>query len=317
MASECTYKKLRDESWGIAGHNLTVGQTVVVRKKSGETKRETITAIVWKGTDGFCYASIAPATNGSSNSSNHSAPTRTTRRSSSGGGRRRSRREPKHEGVREGRYCSSHEGDDGDRIGRVCYLKSQGKRIPVVVVGWETGYCSEDGLSFSLPMDEGYYTQVWYRDANEQEAAKLASDESTKKSAKESKELAAKEALEAAVKMTRAPLEGLIKSDSLSAPTGAKSVVGSYKDGLWSISVTRIEMENGLVVYEESATMYDDWRTHLWGTQEALSLLYEQRLTEKPITLEEAKAYLEKYSGCYGSSLYQYVVSKAESSNNS
>lgn len=185
-----------------------------------------------------------------------------------------------------------------------------------MVVGFETGYCSEDGLSFSLPMDEGYYTQVWYRDANEQEAAKLASDESAKKSAKESKELAAKEALEAAMKTARAPLEGLTKSDSLASPVGTKSTVGSYKDGLWSISVTRIEMGNGLVVYEESATMYDDWRTHLWGTQEALSFLYEQRLMEKPITLEEAKAYLVEYSGCYGASLYQYVVSKAESSSN-
>lgn len=316
MASECTYKKLRDESWGIAGHNLTVGQTVVVRKKSGETKRETITAIVWKGTDGFCYASIAPATNGSSNSPKHSAPTRTTRRTSSGGGRRRSRRDPKHEGVREGKYCSSHEGDNGDTVGRVCYLKSQGTRIPVVVVGWETGYCQEDGLSFSLPMDEGYYTQVWYRDANEQEEAKLASEEAAKKSAKENKELAVKEALEAAIKTARAPLEGLTKSDSLSAPTGTKSIVGSYKDGLWSTTVTKIEMEDGLVVYEESASMYDDWRTHLWGTDEALSILYERLLAEHPVTLEEAKAYLEKYSGCYGASLYQYMVNKAESSNN-
>jgi hypothetical protein len=161
-------------------------------------------------------------------------------------------------------------------------------------------------------MDDGYYTQVWYRDANEQEAQELAAKEEAKKAAKETAELTAQQSLEAAKSVARAPLEGLIRSDSLVCPKGIRTLVGSYKDGLWSTSVTKVELENGFVVYDESPSMYDDFRSYLWGTAEALSALYEQRLAECPVTLEEAEAYLSKYSGCYGASLYQYVADKAK-----
>lgn len=312
MANEINYKKLRDGSWGISGHNLTVGQSVVVTKRSRETKMETVQAIVWRGSDGLCYASIVATEAPSSSSSSQATPTRTTHRSSSCGSRRRSRRESKHEGVKEGKYCSSREGDDGDTVGRVCYLRSQGKRIPVVVVGWETDYCNEDGLSFGLPMDEGYYTQVWYRDANEQEAKDLAAEEDSKKASKDNAATMAKQALEAAMATARAPLEGLIKSDSLLTPKGTRTPVGSYKNGFGNnVSIIKIELENGGVVYHELISMYDDQRDYIWGTVETLSALYEQRLAEKPVTLEEAQAYLDKYYGCYGSSLYQYIVDKA------
>jgi len=314
MADEISYKKLSDASWGISGRNLTVGQTVTVTKRSGETKSETVAAIVWRGSNGLCYASIV-TTGAPRSSSSQSTPTNTTRRSSSGsGGRRRSRREPKHEGVKEGKYCSSREGDEGDTVGRVCYLKSQGKRIPVVVVGWETDYCKEDGLSFGLPMDEGYYTQMWYRDATEQEAKDLATEEETKKAAKDNAAQAAKQALEAAMNTARAPLEGLTKSDSLSAPKGTRTQVGSYKNGFGHmVYITKIELESGLVVYPEMISMYDDQRDYIWGTDEALNVLYEQRLAENPVTLEEAQTWLAKNYGCYGSSLYQYIVDKARS----
>ena len=312
MADEISYKKLKDESWGISGRNLTVGQTVTVTKRSGETKRETIAAIVWRGSNGLCYASIVTTGAAPKLSSSHSAPTNTTRRSSSDSGRRRSRRASKHEGVKEGQYCSSREGDEGDTVGRVCYLKSQGKRIPVVVVGWKTDYCNEDGLSFGLPMDEGYYTQVCYRDANEQEAKDLAAEEDAKKAAKDNVTQAAKQALEAAMTTARAPLEGLTKSDSLSTPKGTRTPVGSYKDGYGHmVYIIKIELESGLVVYHEMISMYDDQRDYIWGTEETLGALYEQKLAEKPVTLEEAQAWLSKNSGCYGSSLYQYIVDKA------
>ena len=81
----------------------------------------------------------------------------------------------------------------------------------------------------SLPMDEGYYTQVWYRDATEQEAKDLAAEEADRKSAEESKDLAAKKALEAAETTARASLEGLTKSDSLTAPKGTRTQVGSTR----------------------------------------------------------------------------------------
>lgn len=313
MANEITFKKLRDGSWGIAGKNLTVGQTVTVQKRSGETSRVTVSTIVWKGSDGSCYASIVTTGAPSSDTSSQTTTTKTTRRSSSGGSPRRSRRQSRREGVTEGKYCSSREGDDGDTVGRVCYLKSQGKRIPVVVVGWETDYCKEDGLSFGLPMDEGYYTRVCYRDANEQEAKDLEAEEESKKTAKDNAALAAKQALESAMNTARAPLEGLTKSDSLLAPKGTRTPVGSYKNGFGNnVSITKIELENGMIVYHEFISMYDDQRDYIWGTVEALSVLYEQRLAENPVTVEEARAYLDKYYGCYGSSLYQYVVDKVQ-----
>jgi hypothetical protein len=162
-------------------------------------------------------------------------------------------------------------------------------------------------------MDEGYYTQVWYRDANEQEAKDLAAEEDSKKAAKNNEAQLAKEALEAAMATARAPLEGLVKSDSLLAPKGTRTPVGSYKNGFGNnVSITKIELENGGVVYHEFISMYDDQRDYIWGTVETLSALYEQRLAENPVTFEEAKAYLDKYYGCYGSSLYQYVVDKAQ-----
>ena len=161
-------------------------------------------------------------------------------------------------------------------------------------------------------MDEGYYTQVWYRDANEKEASDLATQEAAKKTAKDDAIRAAKEGLEAVMKTARSPLEGLVKSDSLLTPKGTRTVVGSDKNDFnENVSITKIELEDGLVVYHELISMYDDQRDYVWGTKEALSVLYEQRLAERPVTLEEAQTWLAKNSGCYGSSLYQYVVDKA------
>jgi|GEM_PF-2243361 len=47
-----SYAKLQDGSWGIrASGKLVAGQTVTVTKKSGESKPETVAAIVWTGPD--------------------------------------------------------------------------------------------------------------------------------------------------------------------------------------------------------------------------------------------------------------------------
>jgi hypothetical protein len=309
MANEIGYKKLKDETWGLSGVNLVPGTTVTVTKKSGETKQEVVGAIVWKNkADGFCFAKIATSSQAQSPAPKAAPRARTSTRGTS---TRRSRRSGKKEGVQEGKYSSSREGDEGDEVGRVRYLKSQGVRIPVVVVGYETGYCNEDGLSFGLPMDEGYYTTSWYRDATEEEATDLASREAAKISAKETAARAAKEALEAAEKAARAPLEGLIRSDSLATPKGTRTSVGNFKnDYSQNVSVTKIELEDGRVVYHEGVYMYDDSRDYIWATQEVLASLYEERLAEHPISLEEAQEYLTKYSGCCGADIYKYVVAR-------
>lgn len=248
-----TYKQLRDGTWGLAGHNLVTGTTVTVTKRSGETKREVVGSIVWKGTDGYCYATIAteksasaPATKSAPKARSTSTRSTSTRRSSRKAGRK--------EGAQEGKYQSSREGDDGDEVGRVCWLKARGTRIPVVVVGFSTGYCEEDGLSFSLPMDEGYYTVTYYRDATEDEAAALTAKDTAAKEAKEAAALAAKTALEASEKAARAPLEGLTRSDSLLTPKGTRTLVAP-----------RIRM----LTTKRSVSARSKWLTDEWSTKRA------------------------------------------------
>lgn len=53
-----TYTKLRDGSWGVRIDGPAVaGQTVTVTKKSGESKAETVAAVVWSG-NGVSVCSI-------------------------------------------------------------------------------------------------------------------------------------------------------------------------------------------------------------------------------------------------------------------
>lgn len=57
-----TYTKLRDGSWGVRVEGKTaVGQTVTVMKKSGETKQETISRVLWTG-EGIALCAIVSDT---------------------------------------------------------------------------------------------------------------------------------------------------------------------------------------------------------------------------------------------------------------
>lgn len=63
------YTKLKDGSWGlqVAGP-AKAGEIVIVSKKSGESKCETIAQVLWTGNN-ISLCSIAPGANGSSSSS--------------------------------------------------------------------------------------------------------------------------------------------------------------------------------------------------------------------------------------------------------
>jgi hypothetical protein len=305
MANEVNYKQLRDGTWGISGHNLVPGTTVIVTKRSGETQRVVVGVIVWKNkADGFCYARIATEQSAPAPKAAPKARTSSPRRSN--------RRSGKKEGLTEGKYSASREGNDGDEVGRICWLRNQGTRIPVVVIGWETGYCKEDGLSFGLPMDEGYFTTCWYRDATEEEATALATREAAKVSAKAAADQAAKDALAAAEKTARAPLDGLTRSDSLTVPReGVSTQIGQYKNSFGAnVTITKIDMTDGRVVYWEGNYQFDDYRDYVWANQEPLNSLYEEELAKQPISLEESQAFLAKYSGCHGADIHKYNVLK-------
>lgn len=51
-----TYTKLRDGSWGLRGSGLVASRSVIVTKKSGETKTETVGRVLWTGQDGVSLA---------------------------------------------------------------------------------------------------------------------------------------------------------------------------------------------------------------------------------------------------------------------
>lgn len=61
-----TYTKLKSGDWGIRSEQpIMDGQTVTVRKKSGESKAETVGRVIWSG-NGVWLATIASRGNGQS-----------------------------------------------------------------------------------------------------------------------------------------------------------------------------------------------------------------------------------------------------------
>ena len=57
--AEITYKKLRDDTWGLYGpeDELVSGQEVTVTKRDGTEKTETVAKVLWTG-DGKAIATI-------------------------------------------------------------------------------------------------------------------------------------------------------------------------------------------------------------------------------------------------------------------
>ena len=79
--STATYTKLKNQSWGLRVVGpVKAGDTLTVTKQSGETKTETVEAVLWTG-DNVALCSIAKTA--------HSAPTRSAPARSSYGGYRR------------------------------------------------------------------------------------------------------------------------------------------------------------------------------------------------------------------------------------
>lgn len=65
-----TYTKLRDGSWGIRVDSpVAPGTTITVTKKSGETKTETVSHVLWSG-QGVTLCSIAQSRHGHSHRHN-------------------------------------------------------------------------------------------------------------------------------------------------------------------------------------------------------------------------------------------------------
>ena len=60
-----TYSKLRDGSWGLRGAGLVAGASVVVTKKSGETKAVLVGRVLWTSPDGATSLATVAGNGGS------------------------------------------------------------------------------------------------------------------------------------------------------------------------------------------------------------------------------------------------------------
>jgi hypothetical protein len=73
-----TYSKLKDESWGIrCSSEVKPGDVVLVEKRDGTKKNETVKAVVWAG-NGVWLCSVEPKTKASS--ATKTTPARTSGR---------------------------------------------------------------------------------------------------------------------------------------------------------------------------------------------------------------------------------------------
>lgn len=141
VQAEASYRKLPDGSWGVlVPGTATVGATVKVRTKAGDTKSETVLAVL-DTTDQGALCSVAPRQK-----------------------KERAPRQPSKVGQTEGAaYSSQYEGSKHSRephrqLGESLWLRDGDRRIAVVVVGYERArWCSGDVLE-----DMGDYSHGGY-----------------------------------------------------------------------------------------------------------------------------------------------------------
>lgn len=135
-----SYRKLEDGSWAVLvpGAAPAVGSTVQVETKGGSRKTETVLS-VGETTERGTLCRVAPRER-----------------------KPRAPRQPRQVGV-EGAYSASFEGTKSFRdphrsLGETCWLKHSGRRIAVVVVGYERAeWCPGDSLE-----DQGDYSHGGY-----------------------------------------------------------------------------------------------------------------------------------------------------------
>jgi hypothetical protein len=153
-----SYVKLADGSWGVrlpSSMPATLGQQVTVETKGGKRKQETIAAVVETDERGTICAVVQAA---------------------------RAPRLPSKVGE-TGAYSSEFEGskharEPGRQLGESCWLKHEGQRLAVVVVGyeraqWIPGDVLEDMSDYSHGGRGAWLGVIHYRAATAEEYAAL------------------------------------------------------------------------------------------------------------------------------------------------
>jgi hypothetical protein len=312
MATQyATFTKV-GSNWAIKVPGKTsVGSRVTTRKSSGETKDVVVTDVI-SCSNGVTVCSFRDVDSPAPKADNYGAKVARAQRHPRAAVTQNHRPStPRKGGVQEGKYRSVREDKGDDEVGRVCFLKHQGNRIPVTVVGWQCEYVREDGLSFGMPADDGWFVSSYYRDATSEEAEALTTKDTAQKTAQQAKIDAAKAAEQAAMSTARAPLEGLVSCDMVETPAGNRERVGQYGERP-TVTVSRITMEDGTVVYLQESYAFDDYRSCIYATPEVINQLREARLVKSPtLTKEAAEEYLAKYRGCVGTAFYEWLAARS------
>jgi len=312
MATQyATFTKV-GSNWAIKVPGKTsVGSRVTTRKSSGETKDVVVTDVI-SCSNGVTVCSFRDVDSPAPKAATKQAATDKSRQAQRNTQNRYPNRPstPRKGGVQEGKYRSVREGKGDDEVGRVCFLKHQGNRVPVTVVGWQCEYVRDDGLSFGFPADDGWFVSSYYRDATPEEAEALITKDTAQKTAQQAKIDAAKAAEQVAMGTARAPLEGLVSCDMVETPAGNRERVGQYGERP-TVTVSRITMEDGTVVYLQESYAFDDYRSCIYATPEVINRLREARLVNSPtLTKEAAEEYLAKYRGCVGTPFYEWLAAR-------
>ncbi len=211
---------------------------------------------------------------------------------------------PRSEGKLEGKYTCVRRGKAAATVGETSWLLKGKDRILVTTVGWSTQYVREDGLSFGMPEDSGWFTTCYARAATEEEKAPLLAAEVAKKTELEAKAREAKEKEEAFKAGREALIAGLVKTTCRPAELGEGKIILEGRDCAWKIALVQI----GEWISESCYAGSDDYRQYYYGPESAVRESVRDWAARNGIDRVKAVAWLEQYRGCEGTSDYEIAA---------
>lgn len=296
-----TFTKLRDGSWGInSTSSVDVGDVVQVDRRDGSSKRVRVERVL-SGRNGTWVCSISDL------ESDRPASRAKPRSGGSGGSR-----SPRSAGTLQGtRTCLR--GERIPSVGECRWVSGARGQQPMVVVGWQVVRIREDGLSFGYPDDEGTFTDVYHRDATDEEAASMRAERDAREAFAKAEAKRRSDEMHAAMLAARAPLEGLVRCTHAFPPRmAARREVGRYSCDGGLVVVQRCEWD-GRVAYVETSSFFDDQREYVWASAEEIERLRVDCLSAYPdLTPSVAADWLSRVRGCHGTEFYEWLAARGE-----
>lgn len=186
-----------------------------------------------------------------------------------------------------------------------------GSYLPVGV--GQLMYCHEDGSCMRHFDHSGYH--LYCRD----EAACDARKAEIKKEKAARAKIANDSAIAARAAADACRAESLRLTASLASTEcfdRANWTQVAFINKIEETTLTSVAHADGTLGYLRETYGYDNHRCSLYAPQEAVNRELDGYLATSPISLEAARAWLEKYSGCAGAEMYRRVVEVAEDAKN-